>query len=193
MAVWPVPRTWATGETVTAAMMNGLRDELLYLHGDGGGVIDYAKPTLLGLDRAAGGIFSDAGLLFKLDGVIKSHLGIENDGTVRSEAGLILGAALTTPGVHVGTNDVVVGPGAGKWGMARGHTTGVTVGPNPATYGPVPFGITFAAAPMVWFSGTFAGQGPANITVTTTQFTMTNQGNGTDGVDTNWFAFGLLP
>jgi hypothetical protein len=77
-------------------------------------------------------------------------------------------------------------------GVAYGHTTGVTVGPNPATYGPVSFGITFASAPTVFLSPApiRADFASTDITTTTTAFTLHNQGNGTDPRDFYWLAIG---
>lgn len=81
------------------------------------------------------------------------------------------------------------GPNATQYRFAMGNSSGVTVGPSPATYGPVSFGITFSSAPLVFITGNVLVP-PAQIVTTTTTWSLTNQGNGTDARDLNWLAIG---
>lgn len=57
MAAWTTPRTWNSGELVTAALMNQhVRDQLAYLHGDGGGTVDLSAGGAVYKISTSGGL-----------------------------------------------------------------------------------------------------------------------------------------
>ena len=131
------PRTWSTGEVVTAALMNThLRDNLLALATTGGKLLHEAGGMEIDISGvAAGGIMRGTGsgvwaiLASFLDGsgrVKHEYGGVEADISAVAKGGLAAGTGSGTMGVQaVGTNTHTLmadsGQTAGmKWAASRG-------------------------------------------------------------------------